>query len=275
MVGGHPQERQAQRDRHPLTLAQQLDRDVPLVVVHGDNQIGPSGRRPREQRVRGHRPRHVDAQGPLGLDRRADEPLVLVAQKAALPGVRVEAGHRDPRRPAEQPAPETVGQLDRPPHAGDRDRLDGPAQRAVRGHVNHPQRARHQQHPQVAGPAQAGQHLGLARPRVPGQLQRLLGHRGGDQRVRRPSGQQLHRRPDRLDRGPAARRRSPAHRHRAGGDQDRTVRGRPVHRPGHRELGQTPDARVGQHAADQFRADPAGITRGDHQARRRFHGSRH
>ena len=38
-------------------------------------------------------------------------------------------------------------------------------------------------------------------------------------------------------------------------------------RPGHRVLRQIADARLGQRAAHQFRADPARVTRRDHQAR--------
>ena len=191
------------------------------------------------------------------LDRRADEPFVLLAEDAVLPGVRVEPGHGDAGRAAEQPPADAVGQLDGPQHARLGDRLDGLAQRAVRADMDHPQRASQEQHPQVAGGAQVGQHLGLARPRVPGQPQGLLGDRGGDQRVTVPGGHQPGRLADRRHGGASPGRRGPSERHRAG----RAARPPPARRPGRlpASAARRVDAGSGRASAAAARSKSAGL----------------
>jgi hypothetical protein len=210
----------------------------------------------------------------------ADEPLVLLAQDAVLSGVRVQPGHRDPDGPAEQPPSDVVGQLDGPQHAGLGDRVDGVAQRAVRAHVDDPQRARHEQDPQVTCCAQIGKHLGLARPRVPGEPQRLLGDGGGDQCVTVPGRHQPGRLADRGYRRPCSGRRGPPEGHlfRPGSRRVRWVNAgqrQPERRRGAleagrgadgREIGQAAGPRVGQGTQDQFGADAARISRCDQHA---------
>src|SRR2546427_158033 len=64
VVGGHAGEGQAEGARPPFVPAEQLDRDVSLVVVHGHHEVDLAGRGPREQGVRGQRSVRVDVLGP-------------------------------------------------------------------------------------------------------------------------------------------------------------------------------------------------------------------
>ena len=157
--------------------------------------------------------------------------------------------------------------------------FDGVAQRAVRAHVDDPQRARHEQDPQVTCCAQVGEHLGLAWPRVPGEPQRLLGDGGGDQRVTIPGRHQPGRLADRGDRRPSSGRRGPPEGHlfRPGSRRVRWVNagsGSPNAAAARWKQAGAPTAvksarppvRVGQGPQDQFGADTGRISRRDQHA---------
>jgi hypothetical protein len=146
--------------------------------------------------------------------------------------------------------------------------------------VDDPQRARHEQDPQVACCAQVGKHLGLARPRVPGEPQRLLGDGGGDQCVTVPGPHQPGRLADRGYRRPPSGRRGPPEGHlvhpglrrvrRVNAGQRQPERRRGALEAGRgadgREIGQAAGPRVGQGTQDQFGADTARISRCDQHA---------
>ena len=89
--------------------AQRLDGDVPLVVIHGDDDIKLAAAGAREQRVGGQRAGDAQALGARCLDGGHDRVLLLVAEEALLAGVRVEAGHRDARRAAGRAPPACAG----------------------------------------------------------------------------------------------------------------------------------------------------------------------
>src|SRR4051794_37539352 len=66
--------------------AQQLDRDVPLVVVHGDHGVELAGVQLHEDGVAGNRANHVEAFGDALLDHRCADVDVLAAEQPAFTG---------------------------------------------------------------------------------------------------------------------------------------------------------------------------------------------
>ncbi len=108
MVDGHAQKRQADGDVHArqpgpasagfvIREAQGLHRDVPLIVIHGDDDIKLPAPSAGEQGVGGQGPEDVKAVAPGRLDGGNDRDLLLVAEEAVLARVRIEPAHRDTR----------------------------------------------------------------------------------------------------------------------------------------------------------------------------------
>src|SRR5262249_47525828 len=77
--------------------AHRFPRVGPLLVVHRHDAADPPRPRPAEERVARPRPAGVDALGPRRLHRRPDQPLLLVAEQAAVAGVWVQGRHAQPR----------------------------------------------------------------------------------------------------------------------------------------------------------------------------------
>ena len=90
---GHagPHDRQPQRDVHRAMHPQELQRDVPLVVVHGDNGVETPVASLHHERVDRQRPFEVQARPPASLDGRDDDPVFFVAEQPALAAMRIEA----------------------------------------------------------------------------------------------------------------------------------------------------------------------------------------
>ena len=77
--------------------AEQLDRDVPLVVIHRDHRVELAGAQLDEDGVARHRADHVEAVGDrLGDGRRRDVDI-LPAEQPALAGMRIERRDGDLR----------------------------------------------------------------------------------------------------------------------------------------------------------------------------------
>src|SRR5215472_14224984 len=136
MVDRGARKRQAQGDVDAFVEAAKLDRDVALIVVHRHDQVELAAAGPPEERVRRPGPAGFDALSTGFGDGRRDLALLLIAEEAAFAGVRVDAGHGDPRALEAKPADALVAQLDRPHNARARGRLDGALERSVRGHVD-------------------------------------------------------------------------------------------------------------------------------------------
>ena len=110
VIDGGADDRQAERDvdagqvlplagRRIDLEAEQLDRDVALVVVHGDHGVVLPGAQLDEDRVAGHRPDHVEPVArPLSAMVGVGDVDVLPAEQAALAGMRIERRDGDPRR---------------------------------------------------------------------------------------------------------------------------------------------------------------------------------
>jgi len=123
-----------------------LDRDVALVVIHGDDDIKFAAARTREQGVGGQRTDHAQALGARGLDGGHDRRLLLVAEEPVLARVRVQSRHRDARvatAEAEASSRARAGSSSARARASP---IRHAAQRHVRGDVDHAQLSAHQQH---------------------------------------------------------------------------------------------------------------------------------
>ena len=106
-------ERQAGQDRDAHVEAEQLDRDLSLVVIHADRAVVVTVADLEVERVGGERPLAGDLQALRLPDRRGDDLDLLAADVAALAGVGIERRDRDPRS-AEAGGPQgLVGQPDR------------------------------------------------------------------------------------------------------------------------------------------------------------------
>ena len=155
-----------------------------LVVVHRDHAVELTPTGPQEERVGRQRTGHGDARGGESRHRGRHDPRLLVAEQPPLAAVRVDGGHRDPRRSTEQ-RHEQVGQ----PPAG---RLDARRrqpcnrrpQRLVKGRMHHaeptattggiggqPEHHRRCGVRQAAGP---GEQFGVAGHVVAGGMEGLL-----------------------------------------------------------------------------------------------------
>ncbi len=98
VVGRGAHERQAERDVDRMIEGERLDRDQRLVVIHRERRVVGRARgrvehayRPAAARAR----RCPRAREPL--DRRRDHRPILLAERAVLAGMRIEAGDRKPR----------------------------------------------------------------------------------------------------------------------------------------------------------------------------------
>ena len=92
--------------------AEQLHRDVALVVVHRDHGVELPCAQLDEHRVARHRAADVQPVGTALLDHRRGDLDVLPPEQAALAGVRIERRHRDARRGDAQIAHRRMGQVD-------------------------------------------------------------------------------------------------------------------------------------------------------------------
>ena len=159
--------------------AEQLDRDVPLVVVHGDHGVVLAGAQLDEDGVAGHRADHVEAVGDRFGDRRRGDVDVLPAEQPAFARMRVERRDGDRRRgmPSRQ---RLVGEVDDAAQPLRRQPLRHVLQRDMGGDVADAHVAVREHHHRPAHAGEIGQHLGMAGIVVAGLVERLLVERRGD-----------------------------------------------------------------------------------------------
>jgi hypothetical protein len=181
-----PHDGQAQGDVDGPAEGHQLDRYEALIVVAGDHRVELAVGGAAEHRVARNRVADVDAARAAALDHRREHFLLLVAQQAALAGVRIQAGQRQPR-----PRHPEAGQLGVREGDGRLQPLAGQqrghvGQRHVHGGEHHRQAPRVEHHPDLAGAGQLGQQLGVPAPAQPGPRPRLLVDRTRGHRVDAP-----------------------------------------------------------------------------------------
>ena len=121
VIGRGAHERQAERDVDRVIERQRLDRDQRLVVIHRERRVVALARRLMEHRVGRQRAARVDALGHEPLDRGPHDRQVLLAERAFLARMRIEAGDGEARmRDAE-----AVAQIARHDAAGLDDEIGG------------------------------------------------------------------------------------------------------------------------------------------------------
>ena len=155
--------RQTQRDIHAVVPIQRLERDKRLVVIHANRNIVAGASRLREHGIRRPRPGGVDASGAQGRNCRGDQGLLLGAQRAGFPGVRVQPGYREARRADAELIAQRRVRDDR----GRDDAVGGEliqclAQRNVDRDRDNAQRWRRQHHHRQPGIGKCRQELGMA-----------------------------------------------------------------------------------------------------------------
>ena len=193
VVDGRADDRQPAGHVDGVIGVEQLDRDVALVVVHGDHEVVATRAGGPEDGVARQRPGHVGARGPQALDRRPEHTLLLLAEQAALAGMGIEAGHRQARRADPQPAEQLGGDAHHGLQALGRDPARDLLEGDVGRHVRHPQLRTHEQHRHLRAVAEVGQQLGVPGVLVSRPPHRLLVERRRGQgvdpaRERRPGG---------------------------------------------------------------------------------------
>ena len=179
--------RQTQRDVDAFGDPQVFHRDQAVVVGHRHHQVElarVAGRvaRAHEHRVRRERSLRVDALGARRSDRRRDEAKLLVAEQAALAGMRIEPSHCNARRGLAPGCGTAVGNAQRLQHGVEIEHLDGPPQRHMDGDQHHPQFVIGQHHAHRRAAGRGLQHLGMAWEVHARRGQRLLVDRRGDDR---------------------------------------------------------------------------------------------
>ena len=98
MIGRGADEGQAERDVDAFVEGDGLDRDQRLIVIHRKRGVIAGARPGVEHRVRRMGAARIDPERAQAFDRGADDGIVLLAQRAALAGMGIEAADRDARR---------------------------------------------------------------------------------------------------------------------------------------------------------------------------------
>ena len=215
MVRRRADEGQPQGDVDAAREIDGLERDQGLVVIHAQRGVIARARGGVEQAVGRRRAGDRDALGLQCRDRGRDDLGLLAAERAALPGVRIEPGHRQARRRDAE-----IGGQRRRGHApGVNDRLGGEragrlGQRQVNGDRHHPQARAGQHHDRRrVDPGQGREIFGMARIPESGPVEGFLLDRVGDHGGRLAGLDQRHGALDRRDHGRGVGRVGPARFH--------------------------------------------------------------
>ena len=91
-------EGQAERDIDAIVEAERLGGDQRLIVIHADRHVIASAGIVMEHRVGGQGAEGIDALVAQHFDRRTDDLVILLADRAVFAGMRIEAGNGEPRR---------------------------------------------------------------------------------------------------------------------------------------------------------------------------------
>ena len=132
--GGGDGDRDAAVDRDALVEAEQLHRDLPLIVVHRHDTVEVAAGGPGEESVTGEGACDVDPAGAGEGDRRGDVVDLLAPELPALTRVRVERAHRQSRGGRPRLPDDAVEELDRLEHPAGADARSDLGDRNVRGH---------------------------------------------------------------------------------------------------------------------------------------------
>ena len=186
--------RQTQRDIHPRQRlpnpgngidveAEQLDRDVALVVVHGDDGVVMPRPQLYEDGVAGDGPLDVHALGAALRDDGGANVDILAAEQPPFPGMRVQRGDGNARFFDAEIQHRPVGDVDGAAETFRGQEFRHVLQRNMGGDMGDPHIAVRQQHIAGCGVRQIGQHVGMPGVFIPGEIQRFLVQRRGDDAV--------------------------------------------------------------------------------------------
>jgi len=150
--------------------AKELHRDVPLIVEHGDDGIELACRGFDEDCVARERADHVEAAGTKVLDDRLVYTLVLVAEDAALAGMRIECRHSDARTGDAKIRQRLEGKVDDACDALARHQLRHVGERHMGRYVRHTEIAMRQHHAAVAARGESGQKIGMPGVAIAGEV---------------------------------------------------------------------------------------------------------
>ena len=185
MVDGCAHHGQSNRDVYTGLDAQHLDRSVTLVVVHGDDAIEVSARRPEEERIGRQRPFHLPSALQAFSNCRFDLLFLFsVSEEAVLTGVRVDGADANARAFDAGFDQGFLCPLDGALHQARVDGGYGIDQADVRGDMDDPEFGCHQQHADFLGAGEIGEHLGVSGKDVSRHVQGFLVERGGADGVR-------------------------------------------------------------------------------------------
>ena len=163
--------------------AQQLQRDMALVMVHREHGIKLTAQCADEYGIAGYRPAHVLSALAVGFDRGGNHLGVLAAEQPAFAGVRIERGHAHPRTLDPESAERRKGQFQNPRDARGRYERRDLRKRDVRRDMRDAELVVGEKHAGVTAAGEVGKHVGVARIGMTGQVNCLLGNRTGHNRI--------------------------------------------------------------------------------------------
>ena len=97
MVRGSADKRQPGGDIHPIIKSKQLERNMPLIVIHRHHHIVHAFVALHEDGVRRARSDNMDTLRLHGGNRWGDDTDFFIAEQTVFTGVRVHSGYRDAR----------------------------------------------------------------------------------------------------------------------------------------------------------------------------------
>ena len=157
--------------------AKQLDRDMALVVIHGDHGVELLGAQFHEDSVAGHWPVDVVPLLAETLDGRFDDIDVLAAEQAAFAGMGIEGRDGDAAARNVKRLERLVGERDDAANPFRRHALRHVFERGVGGDVAHAHGAVNQQHHAVARPSEIGEQFRVTAIVMASEVERFLADR--------------------------------------------------------------------------------------------------
>src|SRR5262245_29552545 len=113
MRGSGKNRLESRRDGHALVEADQLGRDLALIVVHHHDAIEFALERAHEDGIRGDGSGAGNSFPSQLVHRRPDDPYLFIAEEAVLAAMRIERGDADAWTLVPHRAQSRVGELDR------------------------------------------------------------------------------------------------------------------------------------------------------------------
>ncbi len=174
MIDRRPDNRQTDGHIDPSIETREFNRDMSLIVIHGDDKIElPSGR-PVKEGIGRNGAYGIDPLGPGRCHRRSDLFLLFPAKDPLLPGMGIEAGHSDPWLLKTPHASYSMRQADDLQHAVFLDPLTRVAEGNMGRDMKNAKSPRDQHQGIIPASRPFGEDLGMTGKWIPGKVHRLL-----------------------------------------------------------------------------------------------------